>query len=239
MYHQQYFSLPYHILSSDGSASSTIPVVGVLKEMSCIKTYERVTYGDDWDFINFYNDTMPTANNWKVNRANALVELGLSATAYTERIPSSLFRGIHDLYELVRSEHFDFNVSRQDKYMASVLEQGVTPVILFTFLDKVVGVKIVSNDFLNVAYIHSAKDISPLSVETIAKFYTDGDVTVARNLKKFLGTYEERFTNDCLLNNMGFDAVFNDGLIDKTEKGLYEHKAEHYKKTIKYKIEKI
>lgn len=239
MYHQQYFSLSYRVLSSSGNRRETLAVEKTLCSLKSIKSFETIVDEDDWDCINFYNDTMPTANNWKVNHANALVGIGLNATVHIGNIPSHLLVGIRNLYEFVRKEHFDFNISRQDKYMNTVLKLGVTPVFVFTFNGKVVGIKIVSNDFSNVVYIHSAKDVSSLSIETIALNYACGDVNVARDLKRFLGTYEERFVNDYLLNKMGFCAVFNDGLIDKAEKGLYEHKAEHYKKTIRYKIERL
>jgi hypothetical protein len=150
-------------------------------------------------------------------------------------MPPHVFNGIQELYDTYSLERFKFDRRSHDTYMHIALERGL-PVFVFTYSGRVIGIKLCSDDWGGTFSIHASKDISTFPVDVIAEKITNGDTIFAKRIKCFLGFLCEWYTNKYLFDNYHIKAVYYDGLFEKANKGLVEHKREFYKKIIGYKF---
>lgn len=234
MYHEQYVALSYDVLSDTPTKADINSIIGFLRKIQCIKKVETITNGDDWDAVNFYNTELPKVKNYKKKKVEILKTIGVYV-AVINCVPSNeMLHNIDGLYNWFEMIRFKFNRKRQDKYMY-LLRSLNTPFFVSYYKGRVIGVKFASNDFGNSIYCHASKNISPFSVEKISEYTKERDLNKCLLIKKYLGVFEEQEMNRYFLES-GYDAVFNDGIITKSENGLFEHKKEHYKNMIKYKL---
>ena len=246
MYHQQYFSLPYRILSSDCSASSVIPVVGVLRQMSCIKTYERISLDTDLkncDNANFYVEradvgVMTHNRRNKYRRAMTLCSMGVEIIHYERQDMARAAMDAGRLYEEFRSHRFAFNARSAQNLLVMALNRRDCFVYGFYFRERLIGIQIATCDFRRCVYVHFAKDITALPLDVI-RTYADASEDEARRLKNFLGTLEEETLKTQILVNYNYDALFVDGFIADNPDPMVTHKSGYYPKQILYKIERI
>ena len=230
MYHDQYFTLSYDILSDEPQKSNIKNLIEIFKKNPCIKKAEVIVNGDDWDNINFYNTQTPQTTKYKNKKISLLYNIGVDAIKL-KKIPNHFSNKLEKMYEVFKKERFDFDKKRQDKYMRLVEKTGY--VFLFTYKNIPIGIKIVSNDFGKTIYIHASKDISGFKLETVSEYIKENDLNKCKLIKKFLGVLEEQYVNYCLFND-GYKCVYNDGFVG--DKNLLSHKSEHYKNFIKYKL---
>jgi hypothetical protein len=235
MYHEQYVALSYDILCENPEKADIPSVVNILKTIDCIKKMETITDGDDWDNVNFYNDESLRLNNYKRNKVKYLMDNGIKCVVFYNNVPLSILNGIIELYDAFMQNRFKFNIKHLKRYFELSLNKGF-PVFVFMYQDKVIGLRLCSNDFGNAYYIHEAKDISGFPLDVIALQYTNSDMDFAVEIKKFFGAFTESYPQTYLFDKCGVSGVFYDGIITKKKQGLFEHKNRFYKKMIKYKL---
>lgn len=232
---QRYFAVSYRPLCLDATKPLS-RVIEWLKNVKCIKKIAIID-NEDYEEVNFYNDCLPKLDSWKLKKAKALIDDGISVEVYTNTpsVPSSVLHGIQELYDIYSVERFRFDRRTHDKYLRIALERRL-PVFVFMYNKRVIGIKLCSDDWVGTFSIHAAKDISTFPVEVIAEKITDGDAVFAKRIKCFLGFLCEWYINKYLFDNYHCKAVFYDGLFEKSKKGLVEHKRIFYKKIIGYKF---
>lgn len=235
MYHEQYVALSYDILSDNPQKANIQGIIELLKGMSCIKKAEIVTDWDDWDNVNFYNTETKKIKNRKARNIAAMEDAGVTMHVFYRVIPKDVDDKIRDLYKVFAESRFTFNEKRQRKSVDVALSTGM-PVFVFMYKGKVIGIRVVSNDFGNSVYCHASKNISAFSSEEISKYLEESDIDICAVIHKYLGVLEEQKMNKYLLEEKHYDAVFSDGIIEKSTKGLFEHKREHYANMVRYKL---
>ena len=245
MYHQQYFSVSYNVLSLKGDKRAANALLETIGRMNSIKSIEKVYEGtiDDCDNVNYYCDresvgVLNKNRRNKYRRALALRDVGLTVRRFTLKEKNNALADTSALYEVFKKERFDFNVRAANKLLTTALSVGGCCAYGFYFNDVLVGVQIVTNDFRRCAYIHFAKDVTSLSVECIAK-YVGVDAVLAQKLKNFLGTFEEEYLKENILVNEHYDALFVDGFHSENPNAMVMHKQGFYPKQVFYKITKV
>lgn len=245
MYHQQYFSLSYDVLSLKGLKFSAWMVRETLKTMNVVKSVETVYDGtiDDCTNVNYYCDresvgVMNKNRRNKYRRALALRDVGLTVRRFSLREKKGALADTAALYDVFQSGRFAFNRRSADKLLVTALNDSSCIVYGFYFNNVLVGVQMATNDFLRCVYIHFAKDVTALDVATIAR-YVCCDAATAQRLKNFLGTFEEEYVKEDILVKGNYDALFVDGFIADNPDPMIMHKRGFYPKQVFYKIEKL
>lgn len=245
MYHQQYFSISYNVLSLKGFKHAAWMVRETIKTMNVVKSVETVYDGtiEDCTNVNYYCDrenvgVMNKNRRNKYRRALALRDSGLTVRRFSLKEKKEALADTSALYDVFQSGRFGFNRRSADKLLVTALNDASSHVYGFYYNNVLVGVQMATNDFLRCVYIHFAKDITALDVETIAK-YVGCDVTMAQRLKNFLGTFEEEYVKEDILVNKHYDALFVDGFIADNPDPMIMHKRGFYPKQVFYKIEKL
>lgn len=245
MYHQQYFSLPYRVLSSDGSAADALYVQQTICDMDSVKTVERIVDTDvaNADNANFYAErddvgVMTHNRRNKYRRALALRDMGVEIVRFAY---SDVQRALEDsarLYEEFRVHRFGFNGRSAHNLLVTAIGRDDCLVYGFYFHDRLVGIQIATCDFRRCVYVHFAKDITALPLDVIQD-YASANEDEARRLKNFLGTLEEETLKEEILFNEHYDALFVDGFIADNPDPMVRHKSGFYPKCIYYKIERL
>lgn len=239
MYHEQYVCVTYNVLSSNGKVS-TDTIMPLLRNIDCIKKVERIVDKDtDWDNCNFYctpeNITnISTKRRTQMTRAFKLLDKGVKAVAL-KSLNSELVSQCNDLFGMFVEYRFKFNKKVNAKMVELVSKDNIDTIIVFSYNNKIIGIQVACNDFLDVASIHVAKDISSFPIDVIATNYTNNDYELAKEIRNYLGILREEYTKRHCLGVLKFPAVYIDGAHGDKNKYLI-HKRKHYDKCIYYKM---
>lgn len=246
MYDQQYFSLSYEILSSDGNKDKIEDVTKAVCNLPCIKSVETISdkNNEECVHVNYYCDkknalSMNKNRRNKYKRSLSLFDYGLRVMLVNNANFEDFEKKAEMLYGTFIKKRFSFNVNSARNMLKMAIDNPNDCYVYgFYINDVLIGTQMACNDFMNSISVHFAKDITSFDVESISE-YVGVDRVIAQRIKNFFGTYEECFLKEKFLVEKEYDAVFVDGYRIENSSSMSIHKNGFYPKKVSYKIIKV